>query len=330
MTGYRERQERIRRGELRCVPPPWFELNRLRSALRPGHVTILAGTKGAAKSFLLLECVRSWLEAGENVATYIMEGSREEYLDCALAQIAGKPDVTNIEWQREHADEMRALTDEHVEALVRLAAVVTHSATGATLEDVADWIDGEAPRNRILCIDPITMAMRTRKPWVSDKVFLDHAKHAAESRGCSIVLVSHLQKGGPPVTMTGLGQHRPTKGFPTASFSCTVTTCGNPSWAPPWAGWKSSITRPWLSKKPERRDGLPAGVYLRDGQAPGGHQRGDDVSRTWNYRDKNDIRTVIMNRAEELHMAMLSYELRYPASTCRRDPEGRDGVSVGP
>ena len=73
-----------------CLPPR-FELNRLMPALRPGHVTILAGTRGAAKSFLLLECVRSWLEAGENVATYIMEGSREEYLDCALAQIAGKP-----------------------------------------------------------------------------------------------------------------------------------------------------------------------------------------------------------------------------------------------
>ena len=131
---------------------------------------------------------------------------------------------------------MRALTDEHVEALVRLAAVVMRSATGATLEDVADWIDGEAPRNRILCIDPITMAMRTREPWVSDKVFLDHAKHAAESRGCSIVLVSHLQKSAAPGDNDRLGAARPTKGFPTASFSCTVTTCGNPSWAYPGPG----------------------------------------------------------------------------------------------
>ncbi|MEN6336479.1 MAG: AAA family ATPase [Phycisphaerales bacterium] len=195
LSDYRDRQAAIIRGELRRVPLPWRELDRLTWALLPGRVTILAGSKGAAKSFLLLACVRSWLDAGERVAMMLMEGSREEYLDRALAQLSGVADVTDPEWQREHPDEVRTATDQYAEELARLNASITRSPMGATINDVATWLETEAPRRRILCVDPVTMAATVSNPWDDAKMLMDRAKRAAESHGGSIVLVSHLAKG---------------------------------------------------------------------------------------------------------------------------------------
>ena len=195
LTEWRTRQEAILPGDVRRVPLPWPELDRLTWALLPGRVTILAGSKGAAKSFFLQQATRYWLDAGEHVSLYLMEGSREEYLDRALAQLTGIPDFTNPDWQRENPAEVLAATEFHAARLKSLAESVTRSPTGATLDDVAGWLEVEARHRRVLCIDPITMAMRTREPWVDDKKFLDRAKHAAETHGCSVVLVSHLQKG---------------------------------------------------------------------------------------------------------------------------------------
>jgi|GEM_PF-3292137 len=195
LADYRQRQAAIIRGEIRCVPWPFGELTRLTWAFLPGRVTILVGSKGAAKSFFRLQCQRFWLDTSETVAAYLLEGSLPEELDRALAQLTGNSDITNLEWQRDHAEEMRAVTDQHAEVLSRLSATITRSPVGATLEMVAEWIEGQAPHNRVVIVDPVTMAMRTREPWVSDKIFLDRVKHAAERHGCSILLVSHLQKG---------------------------------------------------------------------------------------------------------------------------------------
>ncbi len=198
LTDYRARQVQIARGELRAVPLPWPELTRLTRAFQPGRVTILAGSKGAAKSFFRLACQRYWLQLGERVALYLMEGSVAEELDRALAQWTENPDFTDPEWQRANPDEVRAATDRHAEELARLSSTVTRSSLGATVSDVAAWLEAEAPRQRILCVDPVTMAATVRSPWDDAKMLMDRAKRATETHGCSILLVSHLQKGAEP------------------------------------------------------------------------------------------------------------------------------------
>lgn len=195
LSDYRERQVQIARGQLRTIPLPWSELERLTRANQPGRVTIVGGTKGAAKSFLRQTCQRHWLQLGERVALYLLEGSVAEELDRALAQLTGNGGFTDLEWQRANPDDVRVATEEHAEELARLGGTITRAPLGATVDDLAAWLKAEAARHRILIADPITMAATVRNPWDDSKRLMDAAKHAAETHGCSIWFVTHLQKG---------------------------------------------------------------------------------------------------------------------------------------
>jgi hypothetical protein len=205
LDGYRQRQAAIARGEIRCVRWKWAELTTRTRALQPGRVTIVAGRKGSAKSFFLLENVRFWIAQGESVAVTILEGTIHEYLDRALAQLDDKADLTDLEWVRAHYEEAQAAVERHAEELARLQACVTRADVNITLEQLADWTERQAKAGtRIVSIDPISAAVRTGRPWVSDPAFLGRIRATAEGHGCSIVLVTHLQKGANEFTPDAL------------------------------------------------------------------------------------------------------------------------------
>lgn len=192
------RFEEIAQGSYRCVAWPWESLTTLTKALLPGTVTLLAGTVGASKSFMLMQAISYWLVEGEAVSIYALEGDKPFHLGRVLAQLGGCAEVTDPDWLAQNPATIERLLAEHSESLERLARCLWTSETlGAeTLEQLATWITEQAKAGRrIICIDPVTAATRTGQPWVSDLEFLRSIKKTATEYGCSILLVTHPQRG---------------------------------------------------------------------------------------------------------------------------------------
>lgn len=69
----------IHTGQLRTIDWPWHFLSEGTQALQLGSLTIISGGPGAAKSLFMLQAIRYWLETGESVRYYGMEGMRVKY-----------------------------------------------------------------------------------------------------------------------------------------------------------------------------------------------------------------------------------------------------------
>jgi hypothetical protein len=198
LTKLIDRHEQIFKGQYRCIAWPWPLLGTLTKALLPGTTTLFAGTVGASKSFMLLQAIRHWLGARENVVLYALEGDQPYHIARALAQASRVGEVTDPDWVAQNPDRTRALMREHAPSLECFARhLSTSDVLGAeTLEQLAEWTDSQARLGRrIIAIDPVTAAARTGKPWVSDLAFLRSVKRTATDYGCSIILVTHPQRG---------------------------------------------------------------------------------------------------------------------------------------
>jgi KaiC/GvpD/RAD55 family RecA-like ATPase len=185
-------------GSYRCVAWPWESLTTLTKALLPGTVTLLAGTVGARKSFMLMQAISHWLAEGEAVSIYALEGDKPFHLGRVLAQLGSCAEVTDPDWLAQNPWIVERLLVEHSESLEQLARCLWTSETiGAeTLEQLSAWIAEQAKAGRrIICIDPVTAAARTGQPWVLDLEFLRSIKKTATEYGCSILLVTHPQRG---------------------------------------------------------------------------------------------------------------------------------------
>jgi len=188
----------ITRGEYRCISWPWPLLTTLTKALLPGSIALIAGTVGASKSFMLLQCILWWLAEGERTAYFCLEGDRAFHLCRAMAQLGGLAGWTDPEWLNENMLIAEGSLQKHKEVLEAFSSVLfTGDNLGAeTLEQLAEWVERQARLGRrIIAIDPITAATRTSKPWVADLVFLKSVKKIIAEHGCSLVLVTHPQKG---------------------------------------------------------------------------------------------------------------------------------------
>jgi len=185
-------------GDYRLVHWPWPDLTTLSAALLPGTVTLLAGTVGASKSFMLLQAVLFWLAEGEAVSYFLLEGDYIFHLSRALAQLTGTASYTDPEWIARNPQVIRSSISEYSQELERLSRhLSTRENLGAeTLEQLNNWIDNQAKLGRrVIAVDPVTAASRTNKPWISDHEFLKNAKKTVRNYGCSVVLVTHPQKG---------------------------------------------------------------------------------------------------------------------------------------
>jgi len=191
------RTDAIATGQYRLVHWPWPVLTNLTAALLPGTVTLLAGTVGASKSFMLLQAILYWLDEDESVSYFCLEGDCVFHLTRALAQLTGVADHTDADWVAKNPLIVRSAITEHSMKLERLSRHLQTSETlGAeTLEQLNEWITSQAKLGRrIIAIDPITAATRTAKPWVADLAFLKAAKKITTDYGCSVLLVTHPTK----------------------------------------------------------------------------------------------------------------------------------------
>jgi hypothetical protein len=201
------RMQAIASGEYRCVSWPWPVLTSMTKALLPGTITLLAGTVGASKSFMLLQAVLHWLSEGELVSYYCLEGDKPFHLARALAQLSGLSGWTDPEWIIENPLPAETSLKEHSEQLELFAHHLwTSDNLGAeTLEQLAEWIEKQARLGRrLIAVDPITAATRTAKPWIADLAFLMATKKTATAYGCSVVLVTHPQKNVSEPDLTNL------------------------------------------------------------------------------------------------------------------------------
>ncbi|MBC8471326.1 MAG: AAA family ATPase [Planctomycetes bacterium] len=185
-------------GRLRTVDWPWHFLGEGTQALQPGTLTILSGGPGAAKSLFMMQAVRYWLETGEKVRYYGMEGLRVKYQMRCLSQAAGKSDVTRTSYVKEHIDEVRRLRQEHELELVRFSKClrVAGDMKADYLDQISAWMESEAKQGiRLIVVDPITLALRTGKAWEADQRFVRELMNIARKYLCNIILVSHPEKG---------------------------------------------------------------------------------------------------------------------------------------
>lgn len=187
-------------GKRNVVSMPWLRLSMLTMALLSGTITFLCGGIGARKSFLVLQMLLDFIGRGLSVAVLWLEEDTAYYQIRALAQLAHMPELMSPEFSKNNPVLVKELMEEQRELLEAIGKCSWDFAhCQPMLEDVATWVEEQAPKHRILFVDPVTAASRSAEPWRSDDRFIQRIKRAAVDTGCSIVSVTHSVK-----TMTSI------------------------------------------------------------------------------------------------------------------------------
>jgi hypothetical protein len=189
--------ESVISGRFRSIDLPFTQTMRLTNAIIPNTVTLICGSPGASKSLMMLQLLAFWLEIGVKACVYELEEDKTFHLMRALAQTANCAGLTDPKWITDNPEQARDLCTAHGEFMERLSRCVwTSPETQQTYEQLMKWAEERAKASyRIICIDPITAAAQTGKPWVEDNHFMQSAKKIATDYKCSIVLVTHPKAG---------------------------------------------------------------------------------------------------------------------------------------
>jgi len=184
-------------GLRRPVEWPWPCLSRLARAFVPHTVTLLCGTPGSTKSFLLLEACAFWHEQGIKTAVYCLEEDLPYQLARVLAQRCSNANLTKEEWQEQHPEETSAAYEEQAEFLDSLGRCIWAAPEQApTLAELARWCEARAKEGaRILAIDPVSVAEPSAKPWIADAKFVNEVKRVVRTYTTSLLLITHPKKG---------------------------------------------------------------------------------------------------------------------------------------
>jgi len=184
-------------GTRTAIPWPWPMVGNLTKSLLPGTVTLLCGDPGATKSFLLLQAAMFWHRAGHHVALYELEETAGYHLYRALAQLEGDARLFDDEWVRAHPADAEAAMERHGDTLRDFGRCIDAAPTRqATLEGLARWVAARVAEGaELVCIDPITAAEATDKPWVADQKFIVAVRSILRDTAARLVLVTHPRKG---------------------------------------------------------------------------------------------------------------------------------------
>jgi hypothetical protein len=183
-------------GRRTLVPWPWSCLTALTRALLPGAVTVIAGSPGAAKSFLTLSAIAAIHRDGHQVAILELEEARAYWLQRLIAIIGRSSDLTDPTWLARNAEQARAMARRHAADIDQVGAALWVNQT-ATYADVAAWVEDRCNAGaRVLLVDPISVAdPGGEKPWEADRSLMLRAKRCAAESGASVVFVSHPKLG---------------------------------------------------------------------------------------------------------------------------------------
>ena len=189
----------IAAGRRRAIHFMHATTSRFTQALLPGTITLVCGSPGASKSFMVQEILMRLHQSGVPVALLHLEEDRTFHLRRALAQLAGDSGLTDETWVAEHAQEALAFAERFAPEIESFGACVTDCpAQGMAYSDVTAWVDSHATASaRVIGVDPITLADpgNRRNVWDADRELISSLKAIAVRRGCSVILVSHPSKG---------------------------------------------------------------------------------------------------------------------------------------
>lgn len=193
-----ERIKKIHSGDYVAVPFTNFRLlSGATRALLPGTITMLISEPGVGKSWFLLQQCWEMINNGVDARIFMLEEDKAFYLQRALAQMAGRAELTDPEYIHLNGVQVNAFYEKHRQQLDVLARHLTaYGSRQLTYNDVEDWCHEQAARGaRVLIIDPITAAFTSQQPWLADQAFILKTKEVAEKYGLSIILSTHPRIG---------------------------------------------------------------------------------------------------------------------------------------
>ena len=184
-------------GRRRSLPWGMSYLTRLTQALLPGTVTLLCGSGGASKSFMVIQTARHWYDSGLPIAVYELEGERAEHLQRAAAQMAKESRLLESEWAEANPERIKAVAAEYADYMAKFGACLTAAPDEPpTLMDIAHWVQRQAEAGKeIIVVDPITAVAPADKAWIADAEFVLHVKATIRKTHARLILVLHPKKG---------------------------------------------------------------------------------------------------------------------------------------
>ncbi len=190
-------------GKRRDIPLPWGRLSRLARPLLPGSITLLCGSPGCGKSFMLLEAAQFFHNAVWTVAVFVLEEDRAACLLRTLTQLEGDSQILDPDWMRGNPEAARAALARHQSELDTFAGVIHDAPTKQpTIADLAKWTREQAAAGvRLIIVDPLSVADFGAEPWNAATKFMVDAGKAIRDYGASLILALHPRKGA---TINGL------------------------------------------------------------------------------------------------------------------------------
>jgi len=195
-------------GRRRAVPFLHPILSKISKALMPATITLLCGTPGDGKSFLVLACLMNWIANEIPAAVLMVEGDRAYHLNRLLAIKAGDSRLLDDEILRNRPGWASSLAGEFGESIEQAGRAIYDSGSeDCSLPGVARWIEREAPHNRVLVVDPISLCEAGDKRFIADERFMRETRDTITKYGNSLLLVTHPKTGAGkkgPITLDDL------------------------------------------------------------------------------------------------------------------------------
>ncbi len=112
----------------------------------------------------------------------------------------------DLEWIWHNITLAKTYLAEHRKLLSRYRSMIYTTTTFTeTLSDLSKWVEERAEEgHRIICLDPISVASRSERPWEDDLEFVRSFSRTAAKHGCSIVLVTHPRLGPRSYTLNDM------------------------------------------------------------------------------------------------------------------------------
>jgi len=184
-------------GERRSLPIADFPiLTKATRALLPGTVSILCGSPGASKSFMLLQAMAHAHGDGIPCALFELEESKAFHLQRLLALLDGDGRLTDPDHIEQRPDEAMDAFGRHKDFIESFGRCMDAAPSKqVSYKDLVAWMTSKAESGaRLLGIDPITVADAGPEPWRAADQFFAATKPILDRHGASLLLVSHPKK----------------------------------------------------------------------------------------------------------------------------------------
>jgi len=183
-------------GKRTVIKSPWPLMDSLTRALMPGTLTLICGSPGASKSFMLLQLLIHLIDHGIPAAVLELEEDREYHAMRALAMRSEMPGLTDPDWVHANPDQSWGVYGEHRDWSRKVESSLSATDTQLTFSQAARWIREKARAGRrLIAVDPVTIIQSTRRDvWAEHNEFLQQVKQIATEFNVVVVFITHPTK----------------------------------------------------------------------------------------------------------------------------------------